>query len=144
MILSLTVLLATAITACKPTRPKGCPKLYPCTIRIVQDGSPLEGATVALFSDDPEIAKWPINSRTDANGEVKLMTQTFPGAPLGTYKVTISKQETIDIGNPLEGILPRVTQRVDAQFLSKDQTPATVEVVKGMTEPVEINVGAAN
>ncbi len=135
MIFSLAVILAVAVTACKPNRPKGCPKLYPCTLKIMQGGAPLEGATVNVVSDDPELTKWPMNGITDANGEVKLMTQTYPGAPLGSYKVTVSKAE-IEMTMP-----PRPIEHVAEQFTTADQTPLKIEVVKNMVEAIQLDVG---
>ncbi|MBR2694308.1 MAG: hypothetical protein IKE69_08840 [Thermoguttaceae bacterium] len=135
MILSLTLLLAVSVTACKPNRPKGCPKLYPCTLKIIQGGEPLEGATVKIYADDPELAKWPIVGRTDANGQVVLMTQTYLGAPLGSYTVTVSKLE-------VPQVLPPVSiEHVEEQFTDKATSPLKLEVVKKMLEPVQFDVG---
>ena len=134
MILSLTLLLTVCVTACKPNRPKGCPKLYPCTLKIIQGGEPLEGAVVSVFSDDPEIAKWPINGLTDANGQVTLMTQTFPGVPLGSYTVTVSKMEN-EMTLP-----PSSIELVASQFANREESPLKIEVVKNMVEPIQLDV----
>lgn len=135
MILSLTLLLTVCVTACKPNRPKGCPKLYPCTLKIIQEGEPLGGALVNIYPDDPELARWAMNGRTDANGEVVLMTQTFTGAPLGSYTVTVSKREVI------QELPPRSIEHVDEQFVDKATSPLRFEVVKKMLEPVQLDVG---
>lgn len=135
-ILMMVALLAVTISACKPNRPKGCPKLYPCTVQIIQGGSPLEGATVDFIPSDPSLSKWAVNSVTDAEGKVHLMTQTFPGAPLGVYKVTVAKLE-VDMSK----MPPVPIQHVGGDFPDPNATPASIEVVKGMTEPVVIDVG---
>ena len=135
MVLSLAVFLAVSVTACKPNRPKGCPKLYPCTLKIIQDGEPLEGAMVSLFPEKTELSRWPMSGRTDVNGEVVLMTQTFPGAPLGSYKVTVSKEED------MQQLPPVIIQHVDEEFIDKETTPLKIEVVKEMLEPITLDVG---
>ena len=135
MILLLTVLLAVSITACKPNRPKGCPKLYPCTLKVIQEGEPLEDAMVTLIPEKAELSRWPMSGRTDANGEVVLMTQTFPGAPLGSYKVTVSKEEDT------QQLPPVIIQHVDEEFIDKETTPLKIEVVKEMLEPITLDVG---
>ena len=135
MILLLTVLLAVSITACKPNRPKGCPKLYPCTLKVIQEGEPLEDAMVTLIPEKAELSRWPMSGRTDANGEVVLMTQTFPGAPLGSYKVTVSKEEDT------QQLPPVIIQHVDEEFIDKETTPLKIEVVKEMFEPITLDVG---
>ena len=135
MILSLTLLLAVMITACTPNRPKGCPKLYPCTLKIIQGGEPLEGATVKIYADNPELAKWTIVGRTDANGQVVLMTQTYLGVPLGSYTVTVSKAEDQRVFPPAS------IEHVEGQFTDKTTSPLKLEVIKKMLEPVQFDVG---
>ena len=138
MILSLTLLLAVTVTACKRNRPEGCPKLYPCTLKVIQGGEPLEGAIVTVFPDDPEIAKWPINGLTNADGQVTLMTQTFPGVPLGSYTATVSKMEN-EMTLP-----PRSIERVAAQFANREESPLKIEVIKNMVEPIQLDVTDTN
>ena len=135
MTLSLILLLATFVTACKPNRPKGCPKLYPCTLRIIQGGEALEGAVVSVYPDDPELARWAIVGLTDSNGEVSLMTQTFPGAPLGSYTVTVSKMEN-EMTMP-----PRSIEHVNEIFASREKSPLKIEVIKNMVDPIQLDVG---
>ena len=135
MVLSLTLLLAVMITACKPNRPKGCPKLYPCTLKIIQGGEPLEGALVNIYPDNPDLARWPIVGLTDAEGQVVLMTQTFLGAPLGSYTVTVSKAEQ-------PHVLPPVSiEHVEEQYTDKETSPLKIEVVKKLLEPIQLDVG---
>ena len=135
MILFLTLLLAVCVTACKPNRPEGCPKLYPCTLKVIQGGEPLGGALVNIYPDDPELARWAMNGRTDAKGEVVLATQTFPGAPLGSYTVTVSKIEEPHV------LPPSPIEHVAGEFTDKATSPLKFEVVKKMLEPVQLDVG---
>lgn len=78
-----------------PERPADLPRLYPCTVTVVQDGRPLEEAIVNFISIDPSF-KWSVFARLDASGTGKVFTQgLFPGAPEGEYKVVLSKEDTV-------------------------------------------------
>jgi hypothetical protein len=80
--------------------PPGIPKLYPATITVVQDGHPLAGAEVIILNADPS-TNWSAGGVTDSNGVLKLKTMgRYAGAPLGTYKVSVSKIEVPDITLP--------------------------------------------
>ena len=90
---------------------------------------------VSVYHDDPEIARWPIIGGTDADGQVVLMTQTYLGAPLGSYTVTVSKIEQ-------PPVLPPVSiEHVEERFTDKATSPLKLEVVKKMLEPVQFDVG---
>jgi len=87
-------LLALA-TGCGEPRPEGMPELYPATVTVMQDGNPLPGAAVTLLPQDAALTRWPAGGTTDESGAVKLHTySTYPGAPAGTFKVTVSKTTT--------------------------------------------------
>ena len=90
------------LTGCSsgPPRPADMPPLFSTSITVVQEGVPLEGAEVSLFSDDASF-KWTVVGTTNASGKANLMTHAqFSGAPLGTYKVVINKTEQPDGGVP--------------------------------------------
>ena len=79
---------------CGEGLPPGMPKLYKTTITIVQDGSPLTGASVVAISANFETAPWTSGGITDKSGSVVLKTQgQYRGIPAGTYLVTVSKTE---------------------------------------------------
>ena len=87
-------LLALAV-GCGEPRPEGMPELYPATITVMQDGSPLPGAAVTLLPQDTALARWPAGGITDSSGKVAVHTySTYAGAPAGTFKVTVSKTTT--------------------------------------------------
>ena len=81
---------------CGEKKPDGMPKIYPCTITITQENSPLEGASVLLISDDPVLGKWSVAGTTDASGNAVIKTHAkFSGAPAGQYVVVVSKEEYV-------------------------------------------------
>ena len=136
-LLILVVLFFTVtLTACEK-RPKGFPKVYPCQIKVTQEGEPLEAAIVTCIPDNPELKKWVITGKTDADGILTLMTQTYPGAPKGTYKVTVTKMNAV----PGEMGIPVPANHVDLVFGDPETTTLTLEVTKNMTEPVVLEVG---
>lgn len=56
------------------------------------DGNPIEGATVTLISDD---GKKSFSGLSDASGNFEIKSGDKPGAPAGSYKVTVVKTKAI-------------------------------------------------
>ncbi len=54
--------------------PDGMPELYPVVVSVVQDGKPLEGASVQLIPADAINARWACGGCTNANGEAEIAT----------------------------------------------------------------------
>lgn len=77
-------LLAAVSVGCGPS----APKLYPASGTVTFEGKPVEGASVMFVPQ----AGPPSSGTTDASGKFTVMTKGKPGAPLGTYKVTVAKQ----------------------------------------------------
>ena len=72
-------------------RPEGFPKLYPVSLKVTQEGTPLTKASVSLKMSDGS-AVWSTGGVTDEKGVVVLWTHgKFRGAPEGTFKVLITK-----------------------------------------------------
>jgi len=69
------------------------PRLYPVVITVMQEGQPLANCMVSLRYTDPSLGTWAIGGRTDAQGNAQLFTNGFPGAPEGTFKVVLVKQD---------------------------------------------------
>jgi len=128
-----------------PARPAGMPRLYPASIEVVQEGTPLEGALVQLVSEDPEIERWGPSGVTDASGVAVLQTDgRYAGAPLGTYKVIVSKREREPHPNPEWASLPdgdpnyrrymqlemqrKTFNHIEPQYSSVVNTPLTLEI----------------
>ena len=89
----LVLLFAVLLSGCAKKMPDGMPKLYPVSIAVTQDGTPLAGATVMLRYADPSAGTWAVTGRTEADGVAKLYTNGYLGAPAGTFKVVLDKRE---------------------------------------------------
>lgn len=84
--------------------PSDLPKLHPTVITVIQDDKPLAGAMVAMENVDPEMEKWSCVALTDDAGKATVQTKgQYVGAPEGTYKVTVTKQEMDRGPSPYEG-----------------------------------------
>lgn len=93
-ILSLAFLFLSS-AGCSELRPEGMPKLHPVTITIIQDGKPLEGASVVLTPVEPANVKWFSGGETDSRGIVTPRVHgKYKGSPAGRYFVSVSKTET--------------------------------------------------
>jgi len=124
-----------------PQRPDGMPPLYPCSITIIQDGAPLEGAIVSLLSQSGD-GKWSSSAQTDEKGVAKLITYgQFHGAPEGSYHVTVSKRVSdgdppkpnVDesgrvLGLPTAPPVISYIELVAMEYTSSKTTPLTLEV----------------
>lgn len=70
----------------------GCntgPTLHPVAGTVTYNDKPVEGASVVLIPTEGPLV---IGTPTDAAGKFTVMTDGKPGAPAGTYKVTVNKQ----------------------------------------------------
>jgi len=125
------------ITGCGgEPKPDGFPKLYPVSLKFVQEGEPLEGASVVLVPQSD--SKWASGGITDAKGVVTLRTHgKFAGVPAGTYKVRIQKQETGEVPTSTDstGLTTYGTATaydlVNPDYFLPDKTPFAIEVVAG-------------
>ena len=144
--------LAVAAVGCKSEkRPDGMPELYPRSLKIIQDSKPLDGAQVSIISSDPKIARFPCGGNSDANGLVELKTMGFDGAPLGAFKVVVSKIEAINRPSSYEeaqkfqneGIKEEAYDLVERKFTDSATTPLTVEFKEADSTTIELDVGEA-
>ena len=140
------LLCCVAVVGCGRPKPDGMPKLFPCNVKVIQDDAPLADATVTFHG--PDGFKWAVSGTTDASGVAKMHTHgTYPGAPEGEFKVTITKH-VVEPAKVDPNASASVTvsggsayDLVDAQFKTKDTTPLTI-TVSGKTSE-EFDVGAA-
>ena len=117
------------------------PRLYPASMTITQEGTPLDGALVQLIPEDSANSSWGPGGTTDSSGVVVLRTNgKYKGAPLGKYRVTVSKREKEPHPKPeLEGgqefrtylAIQRTLKTysfVEPQYGSIRDTPLSVEI----------------
>ena len=139
--------LAVILTAigCSEKLPDGMPKLVKVSLTFKQNGTPLSGATVSLYSEDPSL-KWSVGGTTDSNGVVVLKTHgNYTGVPEGKYKICVKKfvreGELQTMANP-GAPLPKDYNYVDAQYSQQTDTPLSIEIKSGSKyEP--FNLGPA-
>ena len=139
------ILVLVATSACnQKKKPADMPQLFPCEITVVQDGKPLEGATVNLTADGTSL-RFTVAAKTDKNGVAKIKTDIdWPGAPAGKYKVCISKVVAPEVDNttpiPSDPVEYAAYQKklaessaqtkslVDSKYLRPHTTPESIEV----------------
>lgn len=135
----LTVFLETGCSS-GPDPPEGMPTLHPVKITLLQDGKPVESASVRLVPNGKP-SSWYSGGSSDAQGMVAIKTHgQFLGAPAGNYKVTITKIETPTASNSSLENLNQATHQdssfdlVDPKFGSPAKTPLLIEVAEGSNE----------
>ena len=134
--------------------PDGMPPLYPCTLYLTMEGNPLDGASVTLHPIETGVSAYSAGGTTNAGGIVEIVTSgQYKGAPLGKYKVTVTKTElvfkpgfepdNIKITPSGDAVQDRKNRFAIAQdhartvalvapdFQKKDTTPLEVEVKAG-------------
>ena len=140
-------LLFTTLLLCgcgDSTRPKDLPSLFACTVSVIQDGKPLEEARVEFHTEGEQ--KYLPVAYTDASGLAVMQTHGFPGAPIGKYKITVSKNIEDDVvyqtGEEGEQVVAssNVYKTIEDQYSSVATTPHEVEVGR-KTPRIEVNVG---
>ena len=150
------LLMAFLMTGCwGEPRPAGMPKLYPASIVVTQEGTPLEGASVQLFPEDSANSQWGPGGMTDASGVAELRTNgKYPGAPLGSYKVVVTKHGFEPHPHPEWADLPesdpnrwkylqiqeglKAFELVETKYSLLKETPLRVEITaKEKTYPVD-------
>ena len=167
-LLSILVLLVTVLmTGCGEKRPAGMPRLYPVSLTITQEGTPLAGAVVQLIPENSAHAQWGPGGMTDASGVAELRTNgPYKGAPLGKYKVIVTKSEIESPPSPppkgpgvtredvgkYQTMLNRLKayNYVETQYGSATDTPLHVEItakVKTYTldagKPIKVQIPRA-
>jgi hypothetical protein len=93
---SLVLFLSVSLFGCAPrdNRPADIPPLFPTVITIIQDGVPLQGASVVLIPDDGN-RDWYVSGTTNTDGITEMMASSrWAGAPKGRYKVIVRKFES--------------------------------------------------
>lgn len=135
IVLFLALWMVVFCTSCNEKRPSNLPKLYPVSVKILQDSQPLANAQVSLYSEDPILQNFSPGGSTDENGVVILFTRGYKGAPEGSFKVTVNKTE-ITGGEESDPTASTVSSKVQTFFLveknyrSQGTTPLTLDIQK--------------
>jgi len=134
-------------------RPPGFPKLYPVSLKVMQEGQPLSEAAVSLSISDRSMT-WSIGGVTDEQGIVVLWTHgKFRGAPAGMFKVAVNKlynegeKEMIEAGNREDFATAAKIQvnsfsYVKEEYNSVDTTPIEIEITS-KSKMIDIDAGPA-
>jgi len=133
-------------------RPPGFPRLYPVSIKVTQEGTPLADATVSLRISDDSMT-WSIGGRTDDQGVATLWTHgKFRGAPVGTFKVALDKvanegeDELLQALEREDGTAARIQVNsfsfVPAEYNSVETTPIEIEITS-RSRMIEVDAGPA-
>lgn len=143
---SLLVLLSSLclVAACKKSDyPEGFPKIHPIQLKVVEDGAPVEGAEVVVRYSDHNLAKWRTSAFSNADGEVKLMTRGFEGAPEGEGVLLVEKRDPPvkqdENGNFVAG---NTENQLDERFSDPDESPFKVSVPKKQKGFIVIDLGS--
>ena len=137
--LLLAAVLSVAFLGCGPKGPKkpdGMPELFPCVLTLTKGGAPVDGAIVTLHPTSGD-SQWKPSGVSDAQGVVNLATYgNFPGAPAGSYKVTVMKSEPIDSPMKSDGTSGEIDFKasdvyVDNKYAYAPNTPLELEVAAG-------------
>ena len=143
---------------CSEKLPKDMPKLHPATLTFTQGSDPLEGAIIQLIGETPDVAAWGPTGVTDSKGAVILQTNgKYKGAPVGKYKILVTKRTTEEHPHPEWANLPdgdpnfrkyvdesnklKSFDMVEAKYRLLAETPLTVEIQAGQNAQ-QFDVGA--
>jgi len=133
--------------------PPGFPKLYPVSLKVIQEGQPLAGASVNLRISDNSMT-WSIGGRTDERGVAVLWTHgKFCGVPAGTFKVAVEKVVNegenemllaLDRGDSAAAAKIQVSSYsfVKNEYTSVETTPIEIEITK-KSRIIDIDAGSA-
>ena len=95
----LLVLVAVFGASCTKA-PEGMPKTYPCTITVIKDSAPVADAMIVLYTENP-VANLVSSGMTDSSGNARIVSlyknYQAKGAPVGSYKVTITKLQHVEV-----------------------------------------------
>jgi len=135
------------------------PTPHPTVITVIQDGQPLEGASIALIPME-STNSWNAGGMTDATGKASLLTLTkYDGVVPGKYYVIVTKNESDkskitppDPETDPQGYAKYMDESgkeqlasydlIDPKFGKISPTAETVDVVAGKNEKT-IDVGKA-
>lgn len=124
------------------------PSLYPASVTILQDGKPLEGASVTLMPTDPN-SRWATSMTTNARGVATVKVHgKYKGAGAGTYRLCISRIEVQPAPPERQAAHPGIVlppdnfDLIDPMF-GNLETAEIIEISPGGKNTWTVDVGAA-
>ncbi|MDR0609790.1 MAG: hypothetical protein LBG58_06750 [Planctomycetaceae bacterium] len=128
--------LVLVVGCTREQRPEGIPTLYPCIITITQDGKPLAGAMVTLYTESSDDRRWSPGGTTNPQGAVQIkVLGKYSGAPVGTYKVTVEKQEIENVNSNSYYHI----SLMETQYTKLQETPLKIEVTpQGVNQTFDV------
>ncbi|MDR1271034.1 MAG: hypothetical protein LBK82_16085 [Planctomycetaceae bacterium] len=111
-------------------QPDGLPELVPFRLSLTQNGQPLSGASVLLFSPD---IPWTVTGTTDTKGTAPIVTYgKFFGSPQGKFKVVVIKNDVVGNLQEENRTTPiLIYSLVDPSLRNQNTTTLEVTVEKG-------------
>jgi hypothetical protein len=131
------ILFSLGLCGCGESKPDGLPELQPVTLTFTLDGQPCGGASVHLIPQNQ--SQWAVGGVTDSAGTVVLKTHgKFSGAPVGKYKMIVSKLEQEDVViEPTKELGMESSQKIamyhliDPMYSNPEKTSLEIEVTQG-------------
>ncbi len=119
------LLLAAALAGCSASE-----NLTPVSGKVLSGSEPLSTGSITFHPESPSTDGNPLVPRAElaADGTYSLFTNASPGAPPGSYKVTISAEAPRDAEASGADAYAPAQYLVKDQYMSPDKTPLTVEV----------------
>lgn len=127
----------------KTDYPAGFPKIHPVQIKVVENGSPMEGVQVVVHYNDNSLTKWRTSGFAGSDGIVKLMTRGFEGAPEGEAVFLLEKRDPPvkqdENGNLVAG---NTENQLDDRFSDPEETPFKGSISKKQSGIIVIDLGS--
>ena len=148
--LVLTLFMAPFFFGCTPPLPDGMPPLHQVTLSFVQDGKPMQDASVRLIPQDTS-NMWSSGGSVDASGKCVLYTHwEYPGVPVGKYKICVTRQvregETQSMDDMMSGKSTgsqKIFSLVESKYTLPNLTPLEIEVKEGNNSFEPFDLGKA-
>ena len=133
-------LLLICFTGCQK-KPAGFPDVYPCTVKVTNDGKAMSRITVHLNRQGGQGA-WTAMGETNGSGVATIKTTwadfTAAGVPEGTYKVILTEKLNI----PDDGLTPGEMMALEGKALEEYHKKREEEKSRVRTLPKIVNLSS--
>ncbi len=131
------------ISACrKADYPEGFPKIRPVQVKVVENGTPMEGVQVVVSYNDRNLAKWRTSGFSGADGVVNLATRGFEGAPEGEGVFLVEKRDP-PVKQDADGnyVAGNTENQLDDRYSIPEESPFKASIPKKQGSPIVIDLG---